>query len=69
MRNRLQQWGGVGLVAGLLLAAFGLRTEAAPFAVGESFPNLILPQAATGQPDSLAAYRGKKTVLHLFASW
>ncbi|MHC4065023.1 MAG: TlpA family protein disulfide reductase [Planctomycetota bacterium] len=37
--------------------------------VGEPFPNLVLPSLADGQPYSIARFRGKKIVLHIFASW
>ncbi len=36
--------------------------------VGESFPNLVLPDMY-GEPASIADFRGKKTILHVFASW
>lgn len=36
---------------------------------GDPFPSLILPSVADGQPNSMLAYRGRKTVLHVFASW
>ena len=48
-----------------LQAASGLgRIE-----VGKPFPDLVLPDVATGQPRSVAEYRGHKVVLHVFASW
>ena len=37
--------------------------------VGKPFPNLILPALHDGSPSSLADFRGKKTLLHVFASW
>jgi hypothetical protein len=39
------------------------------FKVGQPFPNVILPSADDGRPMSLAQYRGKKVLLHIFASW
>ena len=40
-----------------------------PFAVGQPVPDLVLPAADDGRPRSLAEFRGKKYVLHVFASW
>jgi len=37
--------------------------------VGRPFPPLVLPAAADGRPLSLADFRGRKTILHVFASW
>jgi len=37
--------------------------------VGKPFPNLILPSLEDGKPSSLIQFRGKKTLLHVFASW
>ncbi len=37
--------------------------------VGQTFPSLVLPLAKDGSPSSLLAFRGQKTVLHVFASW
>ena len=40
-----------------------------PLEVGQKFPDLLLPRADGGEPDSLRFYRGRKTVAHVFASW
>ena len=40
-----------------------------PLEVGQKFPDLLLPRADDGAPDSLRFYRGRKTVAHVFASW
>ena len=37
--------------------------------VGQAFPDLVLPRLGDGEPISIAAFRGKKVILHLFASW
>lgn len=37
--------------------------------VGKTFPDLVLPYSSDGKPGSLAAFRGRKVVLHVFASW
>ena len=39
------------------------------FEIGKRFPNLSLPALDDGRPLSLADFRGKKIVLHVFASW
>lgn len=39
------------------------------FAVGKPFPELLLPSLAEGRPRSLAHFRGRKILLHVFASW
>lgn len=39
------------------------------FAVGEPFPDILLPSLANGRPLSLAQFRGQKVLLHIFASW
>jgi len=39
------------------------------FTIGEPAPEILLPSAADGKPLSLAAMRGKKTLLLVFASW
>jgi len=39
-----------------------------PFQVGQSFPRIPLP-STDGRPASIADFRGKKLILHVFASW
>ena len=39
------------------------------FKVGQPFPDVVLPSADNGRPMSLAQYRGKIVLLHIFASW
>jgi hypothetical protein len=39
------------------------------FQVGQAFPTLSLPSVEDGRPLSLADFRGKKVILHIFASW
>lgn len=38
-------------------------------ALGEPFPNLVLPSIEDGRPRSIADFRGQKLALHVFASW
>jgi hypothetical protein len=39
------------------------------FTVGEPVPDIVLPSAADGRPVSIAALRGSRLALHIFASW
>ena len=39
------------------------------FKVGEPFPYLVFPSVENGHPSSIAASRGRKVLLHIFASW
>ncbi len=56
-------------VAGLfMLSSVALAQRPGAFVVGRPFPNLVLP-ALDGKPMSLADFRGKKVILHIFASW
>jgi hypothetical protein len=42
---------------------------AAPFEIDKPFPALVLPALNRDGPHSLAEFRGRKTLLHVFASW
>ncbi len=42
---------------------------ATQLAVGEMVPNIVLPSLKDGRPVSLGQFRGKKLILHIFASW
>ncbi len=37
--------------------------------VGNRFPELVLPSLADSEPTSIASFRGRKLVLHVWASW
>ncbi len=39
------------------------------FEVGQPFPELSFPSLDSGRRASLADFRGKKMLLHIFASW
>ncbi len=39
------------------------------FAVGRYVPEIALPSADDGRLLSLASFRGRRTILHIFASW
>ena len=60
----------------LLIGLLGLEGTAplgaqdtSQFKVGERFPNIVLPSLENGQPASMTQFRGKKLILHIFASW
>ena len=65
-----------GLVIASILALAACGSEPHPqeeasvsIEVGKPFPNLLLPSLKDGRPASVASFRGKKTLLHVFASW
>jgi hypothetical protein len=37
--------------------------------VGQPFPTIVFPSLKGGKPMSIADFRGKNVVLHVFASW
>jgi len=37
--------------------------------VGRMFPTRVFPYLEGGRPGSVADFRGKKLILHIFASW
>lgn len=36
---------------------------------GDQFPELVLPDLETGAPRSITEFRGRKLLIHVFASW
>ena len=65
----------LGGVAGAAFSACGPDVSEDATAIdigmkpGQTFPLLGLPALDSGQPSSVRAFRGKKTLLHIFASW
>ncbi len=60
----------IGLVALLVTGSqVAMPQDPSRFKVGQRFPDLVLPSIDNGRPTSIAAYRGKKVLLHIFASW
>jgi hypothetical protein len=61
----------VGVLAVALLATPPPSASAkeVPVRVGEPFPALLLPSLADGSPLSIGQFRGRKVLLHQFASW
>ena len=62
-------YGTGGMSAFLILMMPLAEPQASELKSGYPFPSLILPSVENGLPDSMLAYRGRKTVLHVFASW
>jgi hypothetical protein len=58
---------GISLLLAIMSAA--RATPRHPFVEGEPFPSLMLPSLKDGRPVSLTEFRGRKLVLHVFASW
>ena len=56
-------------MAALLASLTGFPLHGASLKVGEPFPVIALPSAKDGQPMSVNDFRGRKLLLHLFASW
>jgi hypothetical protein len=44
-------------------------SDSAGFRAGQMFPTMIFPYLGDGRPGSVADFRGKKLILHIFASW
>lgn len=49
--------------------AQALGTSDNRFEVGRPFPELTLPSLEDGRPRSISEFRGRKLILHIFASW
>ncbi len=50
-------------------SASAAQRRDSPFAVGDIFPDLAFPSLEDGTPTRLSDFRGKKVMLHVFASW
>lgn len=59
-----------GLAVGSAILAPGSAIAAdTGLEVGDRFPELVLPSLADGEPTSIASFRGRKLILHVWASW
>ncbi len=45
------------------------KSYSVEFHEGQMFPTMVLPSLRGGRPGSVADFRGKKLILHIFASW
>ena len=59
----------INQMTALLASLTGFSLPGASLKVGEPFPVVALPSAKGGQPMSVNDFRGRKLLLHLFASW
>jgi len=61
------------MATSLISTVLALGTVAAApregLSVGDAFPVRLLPGLEDGEPRSVADYRGRKLLLHVFASW
>jgi len=57
------------LGAPLLALPRSVNAEEVPVRLGEPFPALVLPSLVDGSPLSIEQFRGRKVLLHQFASW
>ena len=64
---RLSIW--IKEMAVLVLGMAGLASQGASLQVGQPFPVIALPAMKDGQPMSVADFRGRKLLLHLYAPW
>ena len=62
-------WGLAGISLLLSFTSAVRATPRHPFVAGDPFPSLSLPDLKNGRPVSLSEFRGRKLVLHVFASW
>lgn len=45
------------------------KSYSVDFHEGQMFPTMVFPSLDGGRPSSVADFRGKKLILHIFASW
>lgn len=45
------------------------RSKSVGFHEGQLFPTSVFPSLDDSRPGSVADFRGKKLILHIFASW
>ena len=56
-------------VIGIPAMTLAQNSPGLPFQEGDVFPEIRLPSLKDGSPMSVADFRGRKLVLHIFASW
>jgi hypothetical protein len=67
----MTRWGVRFMIVGLVAVGLTgtMRSDSAEFHEGQMFPTLIFPSLDGSRPGSVADFRGKKLILHIFASW
>jgi len=58
----------LGSVA-MLSTPFSAMAQEEGLQIGDRFPEIVLPSLENGTPLSIASFRGRKLVLHVWASW
>ena len=69
MTNTSRTLAPLALLAVTTTAAHAQGLPPSGFEVGEPFPAIAFPSLDDGQPYSLADFQGRKTILHIWASW
>ena len=64
-----KNWWLLGTLLAVLFALCSGAVHAEGIREGQPFPNLAWPSMEDGRAVSIANFRGKKTVLHIWASW
>jgi hypothetical protein len=59
----------MGLAATTVVTPSGAQAQGIGFEMGQPFPTLSFPALEDGRPRSIADFRGKRVILHVFASW
>jgi hypothetical protein len=60
---------GAAMLLNSVLAAGAASDGRMELQAGRQFPNLTLPSLEDGRPASISDFRGRKLILHIFASW
>ena len=69
MRMRESSLLSFGLSAFVAIGCLAAAPSESAFEIGKPFPEFVLPSAKDERPMSIAQFRGKKVLLHVFASW
>ena len=69
MRKQLRRSTTIAFALGSLVALSTAPVAAAELEVGSPFPIIELPTLEDGSRASIRDYRGKKLMLHVWASW
>lgn len=60
----------IAIVLGVLLTTISAHAQGLGLIKkGEPFPEIVLPSMEDGSPTSIRDFRGKRVMLHVFASW
>ncbi len=69
----MKHWAGIFFLVALGATASCNRTAVPTLPVGKEvgqmYPNYVFPSLEDGRPVALTSFRGKKVILHHFASW